>query len=97
MKGLLEKEKIVQKEKVRQYKVIMYNDDITPFEYVILVLIKLFDKNPKEAIDLAKSIHSSGSGIAGIYAKEKAEEKLDMLEKENDSYGFELYATMEEM
>lgn len=58
------------------YKVILLNDDYTPMEFVILVLMKHFSKTPQQAEKIMLDVHNQGSGIAGIYPFEVAETKV---------------------
>jgi ATP-dependent Clp protease adaptor protein ClpS len=58
------------------YKVVLLNDDYTPMEFVIQILMEVFNKNPHEAYQLAMDVHKQGRGIAGTYSKEVAEQKV---------------------
>lgn len=78
------------------YNVILHNDDVTPFQYVQLVLITLFEKNEKEALDITNSIHKTKGGIAGTYSKEIAQEKVNDVRLMNSDFGMNLVATCEE-
>ena len=62
--------------KPRRFKVIILNDDYTPMEFVVGVLITYFNKTVDEADALTAEIHKNGKGIAGIYPLEIAETKL---------------------
>jgi ATP-dependent Clp protease adaptor protein ClpS len=55
--------------------VIIFNDDFTPVEFVIKLLVEIFNKNLKSAKDLTLEIHESGSAVAGTYSYEIAEQK----------------------
>jgi len=55
------------------YKVIFHNDDFTPMDFVIKVLMTIFSKDLEEANALMLRIHVKGKGIAGVYSKEIAE------------------------
>ncbi len=74
---LLDKEK--QKNKIQKpskYQVIFYNDDYTPFQFVVLVLMSEFRKDVDAAWAIAQDIHEKGKGIAGgPFSKEIAETK----------------------
>jgi len=48
------REKIKVK-KPKQYKVIMYNDDYTTMEFVIEVLVRIFNKKLQEAEKILKT------------------------------------------
>ena len=59
----------------RKYKVIMFNDDYTPMEFVIEVLEKFFGKRQDEATQIMLHVHQKGIGVCGIYTYEIAETK----------------------
>lgn len=59
-----------------QYEVIMHNDDFTPFDFVVQLLIIVFFKQAEEAIEIANAIHHKGAGIVGCYPLEIAETKV---------------------
>jgi ATP-dependent Clp protease adaptor protein ClpS len=58
-----------------KYKVVMLNDDGTPMDWVIDVLKTIFNHSQETAEKLTLQIHTEGSGIAGIYTYEIAEQK----------------------
>lgn len=55
------------------WKVVLLNDDVTPMELVIDILISVFNHNETTAKEVTLEIHNSGSGIAGVYNFEIAE------------------------
>lgn len=57
------------------WKVVFLNDDKTPMEFVVDLLVELFGHNEKSAQDITLEIHNTGSGVAGIYNYEIAEQK----------------------
>ena len=57
------------------YKVVFYNDDVTPMNFVVQILVDLFKHNTERANSIMQQIHNNGSGIAGIYTYEIAEQK----------------------
>jgi ATP-dependent Clp protease adaptor protein ClpS len=58
------------------YKVVFINDDKTPMQFVIEVLSTIFHKDLDDAKDITLEIHNTGSGIAGVYPFEIAEQKV---------------------
>lgn len=73
---------VVIDEKIKQvvkepgkYKVVMLNDDQTPMDWVIEVLTTIFKHSETTAKEVTLKIHNEGSGIAGIYSYEIAEQK----------------------
>ena len=57
------------------YKVIFFNDNVTPMDFVVRVLIELYKHNAERANSIMQQIHNNGSGVAGIYTYEIAEQK----------------------
>ena len=57
------------------WKVVFLNDDQTPMELVIDLLTGIFKHNESKAKDITLEIHEQGSGVAGIYPFEIAEQK----------------------
>lgn len=58
-----------------QYKVVFLNDDQTPMEFVVALLIDLFKHSNATAHALTIKIHEEGSGVVGVYSYEIAEQK----------------------
>lgn len=57
------------------YKVIFLNDDVTPMEFVIDVLQKVFRHSAETSTEITLDIHNNGSAVAGVYTYEIAEQK----------------------
>ena len=72
--GVLDRDKR-KVEKPKKYKAVMYNDDYTPMDFVVIVLMEVFHKPFPQAWELMTDVHEKGKGIAGIYSKEICETK----------------------
>ena len=59
----------------RKYKVIFFNDDKTPMDFVVSLLVELFKHTRDTAEALTMKIHDEGSGVVGLYIYEIAEQK----------------------
>lgn len=59
----------------RQYQVLIYNDDFTPMDFVVEVLMGVFDKEEAAAVALMMSIHKGNYAVAGIYPRDIARTK----------------------
>ena len=57
------------------YNVIFINDNVTTIDFVIAVLIELFDYSDKEALILCQKVHEEGAAIVAVYPYELAEQK----------------------
>lgn len=59
----------------KRYKVIFLNDDSTPIEFVIDLLVTIFKHTAETAKQLTLTVHNEGSAVAGVYNFEIAEQK----------------------
>jgi ATP-dependent Clp protease adaptor protein ClpS len=78
-----------------RFKVILYNDDYTPMEFVVALLEQVFSKSPAAATELMLQIHRKGMGVAGVYVQEVAETKVAAVHKLAEQRGYPLRAGME--
>lgn len=79
-----------------QYKCIMHDDNKTTMDFVINILMKVFQKELPEAFKLMMEIHTSKSGaIVGIYPLEHAEMRRDMTHSFARAQNFPLTVTIE--
>lgn len=60
-----------------RYQVVMLNDDYTPMEFVVEVIVEFFGKTREDATQIMLAIHEKGRGICGVYAKDIAETKAE--------------------
>ena len=56
----------------RQYQVLINNDDFTPMDFVVDVLMQIFDKDAQTATMLMLSVHEGSSAVAGVYPRDIA-------------------------
>lgn len=61
------------------YKVLLLNDDMTPMEFIVELLIIVFHKTREEAMQIAVDMHQKGQAPCGIYSLEIAETKSSEL------------------
>ena len=74
----------------QRFKVLLYNDDYTPMEFVVSVLEKVFGKGPSAATQIMLQIHRTGLGVAGVYVLEVAETRLATVHKMAEQHGYPL-------
>ena len=72
---LLEKSQLAL-EYPSMYEVLLLDDDVTPMEFVVLVLKKFFYKKDDEASKIMLETHKNGEGCCGIYTRDVAETKM---------------------
>ena len=80
----------------KQYRVLVMNDDYTPMEFVVQVLIMFFSMDEAKATRVMMSVHTKGKGICGIFSHEIAETKVDQVNEFSRMNQHPLMCTMEE-
>jgi ATP-dependent Clp protease adaptor protein ClpS len=71
----IEEKIVVSLQPPKLWKVVFLNDDHTPMELVIELLTQVFKHDEKRAKEITMEIHHEGSGIAGVYSFEIAEQR----------------------
>jgi ATP-dependent Clp protease adaptor protein ClpS len=79
----------------KQYKVILHNDDYTPMEFVVEIIIDVFKKDELTATNIMLNVHNLGRGVCGIYSYEIAETKVARVHDLAQQYEYPLKASME--
>ena len=57
------------------YDVIMHNDDVTTMDFVVEILMDIFDNNNADAVTLMMKIHKEGMARVARYSFDIAETK----------------------
>jgi ATP-dependent Clp protease adaptor protein ClpS len=63
----------------RMYQVVMLNDDYTPMEFVVMVLQEYFKRDLETATQIMLKIHHEGRGVCGVYSKDVAATKVELV------------------
>ena len=79
----------------QRFKVLLYNDDYTPMEFVVQLLEQVFGKGPSAATQIMLAIHRGGIGVAGVYVLEIAETKVSAVHRAAEDRGYPLQAGVE--
>ncbi len=90
--AILEKRKV---KRPRRFKVILHNDDYTPMDFVVNLVMGVFQKTHDEAYQIMLTVHVKGKAVCGIYPKEIAESKVDKAMSLAKQEGHPLLCTME--
>ncbi|WP_119156889.1 ATP-dependent Clp protease adapter ClpS [Caldimonas tepidiphila] len=61
------------------YQVVMLNDDYTPMEFVVMVLQQFFQRDLEAATQIMLKIHHEGRGVCGVYTKDVAATKVELV------------------
>jgi ATP-dependent Clp protease adaptor protein ClpS len=90
------------KEKIKEvvqdpgkYKVIFANDNETPMDFVVELLVDIFRHSAETAQQLTMTIHENGSAVVGVYVFEIAEQKAVECTKVSREHGYPLQVAIE--
>jgi len=78
-----------------RWRVILHNDDVTTFQFVIELLKTLFKKPHAESVRLTYEIHTTGSALVTVTSREHAELYVEQVRSLARPRGFPLVATIE--
>ncbi len=78
------------------YKVVMYNDDFTPMEFVVEVLQLFFSLPREQATQVMLKVHTEGRGVCGTYPKDVASTKVEQVVQYSRQHQHPLQCAMEE-
>lgn len=92
--GIKERQKTGLREP-RRYKVIIYNDDFTTMEFVVMILKQVFFKSEEEAQTLMLQVHHSDKAVVGIYSYDIAVSKVNKATNMARGKGYPLRLTVE--
>jgi len=79
------------------YKVVLLNDDFTPMDFVIEVLMDFFAMTEETATRVMLQIHTQGIGVCGTYSKDVAETKVIIVNEYSREHQHPLMCAMEEV
>lgn len=68
-----------QLERPPMYKVFLVNDDYTPMDFVVEVLMHFFMLSEPAATLIMLQVHRSGKGECGVYTRDIAETKVTLV------------------
>jgi ATP-dependent Clp protease adaptor protein ClpS len=77
------------------FQVILLNDDYTPMEFVVMVLQEYFNRDLETATQIMLKIHHDGRGVCGVYSKDVAGTKVELVLAAARRGGHPLQCTME--
>ena len=82
-------------ERPKLYKVILLNDDYTPRDFVVSVLMGIFRMTESEAHGVMLTAHQKGSCVVAVYTFEVAEMKAQQGTEAGERHGYPLAFTTE--
>jgi ATP-dependent Clp protease adaptor protein ClpS len=88
-----------QKSKLKpppMFKVMLLNDDYTPMEFVVVVLQKFFSMTRERATQVMLKVHREGIGVCGVYPRDVAATKVQLVAAYSRKHQHPLQCVMEE-
>ncbi len=79
-----------------RYRVVLLNDDYTPMEFVVDILVTVFGMERMRATQVMLEVHTKGKGVCGVYNYEIAETKVAQVMGLARQHQHPLLCTMEE-
>ena len=79
----------------QMYKVVLLNDDYTPMEFVVMVLQQYFKLDLESSTLIMLKIHHEGRGVCGVYTKDVAATKVELVSAAARRAGHPLQCIME--
>lgn len=77
------------------YSVLLLNDDYTPMDFVVDVLMRFFPVDLEKATQIMLHVHTRGRGVCGVFTREVAESKVAQVNEYSRLNQHPLLCTME--
>jgi len=78
------------------YQVLLLNDDFTPMGFVVVVLQKFFMMDLEKATQVMLRVHREGRGVCGVYTRDIAATKVELVSSFARMHQHPLQCVMEE-
>lgn len=95
LEGDLLEEERVRLKRPDMYRIVLLNDDFTPREFVIWVLMRVFFKGQEESTRIMLEAHTSGQSMVGVYTYDVATTKIVQVDKLAKQYEHPLRCILE--
>ena len=71
--------RVAKTEPPRMFQVVLLNDDYTPMEFVVMVLQEYFKRDLETATQIMLKIPHDGRGVCGVFTKDVAATKVELV------------------
>lgn len=79
----------------KMFQVVLLNDDFTPMEFVVMILQQYFKRDLETATQIMLKIHHEGRGVCGVYTRDVAATKVELVLAAAQRAGHPLQCIME--
>ncbi len=73
--GVVEEVSKPELKRPSMYQVLLMNDDYTPMDFVVEILMVFFSMNQEKATQVMLTVHTKGKAVCGVYTRDVAETK----------------------
>ncbi len=93
----IEREEDIEQEAAEEppYRVLIHNDDVTPYDFVVAILIRIFELTPIIAEHITYLAHHKGIALVAVLPKTEAEKRVGKAHFAARLEGFPLTFTVE--
>ncbi len=77
------------------FHVVMHNDDFTTMDFVVFVLMEVFNHDVDRAVTLMMDIHQKGQAIVATLPKEIGEMKIAVVQEHAEKAEYPLLVTLQ--
>jgi len=95
--GMTDTDSEVSLDEPAMYSVIIHNDHYTAMEFVVEILMRVFQKAAAEATKIMMDVHRCGQGLCGIYTYDIAVTKVSRVHAMAKRRGFPLKCSYEKV
>jgi ATP-dependent Clp protease adaptor protein ClpS len=79
------------------YRVVFLDDDVTPMDYVVIVLVTVFEMEVTKAVELMLNVHEGGRAEVFKGSFEECTTKKDLVGQLNEAHGYHLFSMVEKV
>jgi ATP-dependent Clp protease adaptor protein ClpS len=79
------------------FKVFLLNDDYTPMEFVVMVIQQFFSLDREQATQVMLKVHREGRGVCGVFPRDVAATKVELVSGFSRQHQHPLQCAMEEV
>ena len=77
------------------FRVIIHNDDVTPMDFVVALLHRIFKLIPVDAVQVMFFAHTHGEAVVQVLPKSEAERRINKAHFAAGLEGYPLHFSME--
>jgi ATP-dependent Clp protease adaptor protein ClpS len=86
---------LVAEELEPPYRVLIHNDDVTPMDFVVEILLTYFDLAGEQAIEVMLTAHNNGIALVGAWSRDQALWRIDQAHQRARANNYPLKFTAE--